>query len=702
MTDVHKTQTHCCFCAMQCAMELHRDGTVKPLPHPINGGKLCVLGLTSGGLLYHPERLTTPLVRKNGELVAVSWEEALGVAARGFADIAEKHGHNANAVYGGASLSNEKAYLLGKLARVALKTPHVDYNGRYCMSSAAAAQNLAFGLDRGMNRPLADLPQHDVIVLIGSNAAECLPMLMPHLQEAKKTGTQVVVIDPRQTVTANLANLHLALRPGTDLALANTLLHTVARTGKVASRLVEEKTTGIEPALIAVQQCTPQWAALVCGLETEPILQAANLLSAAKHALILTGRGADQNSRGVATTLAFINLALALGAEFGTLTGQANGQGGREMGQKADQLPGYRLIENPADREAVAKVWGIEADELPGKGYSAFEILQAIAGGEVRGMLVMGSNPIVSSPKSDWVRQALGQMEHLVVIDPFLSETARHAKVVLPGAIWSEEDGTTTNLEGRVVLRKALQAPPQGAKTDLEILCALAQGLEAKGFFYTDPRQVYDELRLATKSAKADYYGITWERLEAGEELFWPCPSVEHPSTPRPFEAGFAHPDGKARFVPTPYEGLAEETSLTYPYRLTTGRVLYHYLTGNFTRRLERLNKKSPAPFVEVHPDAALELGLSEGDTAQLPTRRTTARYTVKLNPKIRPDTLFVPFHWDGELAINRLMNPALDPISKMPEFKFAAASLAPVETLHVVSLQSDNQNAEPVVAVGD
>lgn len=678
---------------MQCAMQLHADGTVKPLPHPINKGRLCVLGLTSGELLGHTHRLRTPLVRKKGQLEPASWEEALEVAVEGFRRIAARHGNTANAVYGGGSLSNEKAYLLGKFARLVLKTPHVDYNGRYCMSAAAAAQNLAFGLDRGLNRPLADLSRYDLILLAGSNAAETLPMLMPYFHQAKEGGTRFIVVDPRHTITANLATLHLALRPGTDLAVANTLLHVLAKDHRLNYGFIAEHTRGLEKALAAVEGCTPVWAAEISGLTPYEIQQAAQLLASARKALILTGRGADQNARGVDTTLAYINLALALGADFGTLTGQANGQGAREMGLKADQLPGYRSLEDPSDRLAVARVWGIEPEQLPGKGYSAFEILQAIARGEIQGMLVMGANPIPSSPHSDWVRDALARMEHLVVIDPFLSETARHARVVLPGALWVEEDGTTTNLEGRVVLRRAVHRPPIGARGDLEILRDLAVGLGAGQYFrYTNPREVYDELRLATRGAKADYYGITWERLEAGEEVFWPCPSENRPGTPRPFAQGFPQADGRAHFIPTPFRPSAEEPDGRYPLYLTTGRVLYHYLTGNHTRRLKRLIKKYPEPLLEVHPETAQRLGLAEGGLAVVRSRRARACYRVRYNPKIRPDTLFVPFHWEGERAINRLINPALDPSCGMPEFKVAAVDLAPFTQPETVATAADQE----------
>ncbi|RDI94465.1 nitrite reductase [Meiothermus sp. QL-1] len=672
-----RTDTHCPFCAMQCRLQVVADGSVAPLVHPINGGRLCVLGLSSGALVQHPERLTTPLVRKDGVLTPCSWEEALEVAAEGFLRIARTHGPAANAVYGSGSLTNEKAYLLGKLARLALKTPHVDYNGRYCMSAAATAQNLAFGLDRGLNRPLADLAQHDLILLAGSNVAECLPMLMPHLMAAKRGGTRFIVVDPRQTLTAKLADLHLPLRPGTDLALANALFKVLPKN----QAFIEAHTQGFEEALKAVEGCTLAWAAEVCSLEVGALEQAVALLSQAQRPLILTGRGADQNARGVQTTLAYINLALCLGGEFGTLTGQANGQGGREMGQKSDQLPGYRSIENPADRAAVARVWGVSPEALPGKGKSAFEILEAIEQGEIRGLLVLGSNPAASSPQADRVRSALARMEHLVVIDPFLSETASLARVVLPGSLWFEESGTTTNLEGRVVLRQALQDPPKGVRRDWETLVDLAQRLGAGAYFrYQDTEEVFNELRQATRGAKADYFGITYERLKRGEALFWPCPHPHHPGTPRPLAQGFAHPEGKARFFPTPYTPPAEATDAQFPLALTTGRVLYHYLTGNLTRRIERLRKKSPEPYLEVHPETAKRLGLEEGRPCEVQSPRARARYTVRLNPKIRPDTVFVPFHWEGPLAVNRLTNPALDPLCGMPEFKFAAVSLAPTE----------------------
>lgn len=680
------TATHCPYCAMQCAMQLseNTEGVgVTGLEHPINKGKLCVLGQNSAKLFDHSARLTQPLVRKQGKLVAASWEEALERAVAGFKFLRFKYGNDANAVYSGASVSNEKAYLLGKFARVALKTRHVDYNGRYCMSSAAKAALMAFGLDRGLNMPLEDIPKHDVIMIVGSNPAETLPIIMTYLLAAKKAGTQFIVLDPRKTSTATMAALHLPVKLGGDLAVANALLKLIAEQNKGDHAFIASRTTGFEEIKAYLDTISLSELVDQSGLSEASILKATKLLTNANNALILTGRGNDQNSRGVESTLAFINLALSLGANYGTLTGQANGQGAREHGLKADQLPGYRLISNPKARAQIAKLWSIREAELPQEGYSAFEILKAIGQKEIRGMFVLGSNPIVSSPDKDKVETWLAHMDHLVVVDSFLSETASVADVVLPGSLWAEETGTSTNLEGRVLLRQALRRPPQNARTDLSIILELAHKLGAETSFNYDANNpseaIFNELRLATKGAPADYFGITYKRLNVGEELFWPCPSEQSIGVKRVFLEHFAHENGKAKFHLSKLEPLAETSSEAFPLQLTTGRYLVHYLTGNFTRRTPLLNNKRPEPLIELHPDTAETLGLSNGQAARLKTRRAEAIFKVKLSKKIRPDVVFIPIHYDGEQAANRLMNPTLDPYSKMPEFKAAAASLEAV-----------------------
>jgi assimilatory nitrate reductase catalytic subunit len=733
---IKSTKTHCCYCAMQCQMELSEkaDGSVevKPLEHPINKNKLCVLGQNSAKLFNHRERLTTPLVRRKGELVPSTWEEAMERAVAGFKFLKFKYGNDANAVYSGASISTEKAYLLGKFARVALKTPHIDYNGRYCMSAAAAGANKAFGVDRGLNMPLSDIPKHDVIMVFGANTAETLPIMVNYLLEAKNNGTKFIMVDPRQTSTTNLAALHLQINVGEDFALSTAMLKIILDNGWQSKKSIEERTSNFAETAEYVRSTNLDYLLNATGLHIEKVREAVELLRHAKRPLFLTGRGNDQNSRGVASTLAVINLSLALGANYGTLTGQANGQGGREHGMKADQLPGYRLITNKEAREHVAKVWGIEEKELPGPGHSAFELMQAIGRKEIRGLFVLGSNPVISSPDTDQVRKWLGTMDHLVVVDTFLSETSMLADVVLPGSLWAEETGSTTNLEGRVVLREALRRPPEGAKTDTEIVLEIAERLGAAKYFdYGRPpvlyshdtkntssvgayppqfggegssrdvvfshhtsstggqtpteyaanisEAIFNELRHASQGGPADYYGITYARLRNNEELFWPCPDTTHKGTPRMFTERYAHPDGRAKFYVVPYHHPDEVPDKDYPFQLTTGRYLVHYLTGNHTRRTDLLINKKPEPYVEVHPNTAAKLKLYQDEFARITTRRAEALYKVKITKKIKPDVLFIPVHWEGKQAANRLTNPVLDPICKMPEFKVCAARLEPV-----------------------
>lgn len=679
------TQTHCCYCAMQCAMQLSESTSgvlVEGLMHPINKGKLCVLGQNSAKLFDHGERLTKPLVRKKGKLVEASWDEAIERAVAGFKFLRFKYGQDANAVYSGASISNEKAYLLGKFARLALGTRHVDYNGRYCMSSAAKAALMAFGLDRGLNRPLNTIPEHDVIMIIGSNPAETLPIIMNYFLAAKKEGTKFIVLDPRKTITATFATLHLAVKLGGDLAVANALLKQLIENSKENSSFIASRTRGFKTVKSSLEAITLNELVDHSGISKELLSQTLECLINAKKPLILTGRGNDQNERGVESTLAFINLSLALGANYGTLTGQANGQGAREHGLKADQLAGYRSINDKAARQQIATLWKISESDLPQEGYSAFEILQATATKEIRGMFVLGSNPIVSSPDKDNVKAWLSAMDHLVVVDTFLSETASVADVVLPGSLWAEETGTTTNLEGRVLLRNALREPPKSARTDLSIILELANALSQNDFSYPKTqtaKAIFEELRLASKGAPADYYGITYERLEKGEELFWPCRTESDTGEEQVFKKQFAHEDGKAQFHPIPLRKLSAEPSEMYPLQLTTGRYLVHYLTGNFTRRTPLLQSKRPEPLVEIHPETAEMLGLKDGQDAKLSTKRATARYKVKVSKKIRPNVLFVPIHWEGQQAANRLTLPLLDPYSKMPAFKATAAKLEPV-----------------------
>ncbi|SCG55174.1 molybdopterin oxidoreductase family protein [Micromonospora coxensis] len=706
-----EAETHCPYCALQCGMVLRAEGDrveVLPRQFPTNRGGLCQKGWTAAELLDHPERLTTPLLRDaSGELRPATWDAALDRVAAGIRAVQSGHGRDAVAVFGGGGLTNEKAYALGKFARVALRTRHIDYNGRWCMSSAAAAGIRAFGVDRGLPFPLADLARADTLLLVGANPAETMPPLLRHLTDQRQRGGRLIVVDPRVTATARQADLHLQPLPGTDLAVANALLHIALTEGLVDKAYVDARTTGFEQVRRTV---AGYWPAEVERLSGVPVadLEATARALAGGSAIILTARGAEQHAKGVDTVSAFVNLALALGlpgrpgSGYGCLTGQGNGQGGREHGQKSDQLPGYRKIDDPAARAHVAGVWGVDPDDLPGPGVPAYRLLDSLGTpGGPRAMLVFGSNPVVSAPRAARVTERLRGLDLLVVADFLLSETAALADVVLPVAQWAEEEGTMTNLEGRVLRRQALRRPPPGVRTDLDILAGLAARLDdgepgtgpagtpttttgtgaaaaqpagrAARQFPTDPRVVFAELRRASAGGPADYAGITWERIERDEGVFWPCPDPDGPDAPRLFADRFPTPDGRARFHPVTHRPAAEEVCAEYPLHFTTGRVLAQYQSGTQTRRVAALRRAAPGGFVELHPDLADRLGVDEGDELVVTSRRGELRAPARLSPTIRPDTVFAPFHWGGAARANSVTNDATDPVSGMPEFKICA-----------------------------
>ncbi|QUH02776.1 molybdopterin oxidoreductase family protein [Saccharopolyspora erythraea] len=688
MPELRTVATHCPYCALQCGTRLSRERagvTVRPSDFPVNNGGLCQKGWTAPALLDTPDRLRNPMVRgTDGSLTAVDWDTALDVVAGGLRRIRDEHGPDAVGVFGGGGLTNEKAYLLGKFARLALRTSQIDYNGRFCMSSAAAAGTAAFGLDRGLPFPVTDLASADVVLLAGANPAETMPPLMQHLRQA-----ELVVIDPRTTATAEQAALHLQPAPGTDLALVLGLLHVAVVDGWIDTDYVRTRTTGFDAAWQRALAWWPERVERVTGVAVSAQRTAVRMLAEAGRAYVLTGRGAEQHSKGVDTVAGFVNLALALGlpgtegSGYGCLTGQGNGQGGREHGQKADQLPGYRMITDPAAREHVAGVWGVPPESLPGPGRSAYELLDALGtDGGPRALLVFGSNPAVSAPNAGHITERLSSLDLLVVADFVPSETARMADVVLPVTQWAEEDGTMTNLEGRVLRRRRLQVPPRHARSDLEVLHGLATRLGEPGHRYpTSPREVFDELRRASRGGRADYSGISYERLDNGEALHWPCPGPEHPGTPRLFLDGFAHPDGRARFGAVDHRDPAETPSEDYPLRATTGRVLAQYQSGAQTRRVPDLNAAAPESFVEIHPDTADRAGLSDGGLARVSSARGHTVARVRLVGTMRTDTVFLPFHFPDQARANLITGDALDPRSRMPEFKVSAVRIQPEVT---------------------
>lgn len=695
-------KTHCCFCGMQCGIKLLvKDEKVVGfdpwLEFPFNEGRLCPKGVQRYMQNNHPDRLLHPLQRIEGTgFSPVSWDEALDKTVAEIRRIQEKYGKDAFSVLSGVSLTNEKSYLMGKFARVALKTANLDYNGRLCMVSAGAGNKKAFGLDRSSNT-FQDLERAEVILVTGANISETFPTLTHWVWRARDYGAKLIVVDPRVIPLARTADLHLPIRPGTDSALYGAMLKYLADHDMLDHDFIDNHTTDFDKAIAEVNDYTLEWAESITGIEKEKIELAAQWWGKAKTSFLLHARGIEHHSKGVDNVLGCINLVLATGrigrpyCGYGTITGQGNGQGGREHGHKCDQLPGNRDITNPEHRKYIAGVWGIDEKDLPGKGYTAYELIEAIHRGEVKGLLSICFNPLVSLPNNNYVREALEKLEFYVCIDFFMNETSRHADIILAGSLHEEEEGTVTTAEGRVVrIRKAVN-PPGNARMDTSIILELARRLGAGDkFSYRTSEDIFNELRVASKGGTADYFGITYQKIEDNMGVFWPCPTLEHPGTPRLWEdRKFATPDGKAHFNAVAYRPPGEVTDDEYPVVLTTGRVVSQYLSGTQTRRIGKLVDLYPEPKLEIHPELALRYGIKQNEMVRVSTRRGTDEFPANIVETIRRDTVFLPYHWPGKKSANQFTPGTLDPISKIPEFKVCACKLEPLGIISGPSTES-------------
>ncbi|MCK6623576.1 MAG: nitrite reductase [Anaerolineae bacterium] len=698
-------QTHCCFCGQQCGIQLKvKDNQVigfEPwYDFPFNRGKLCPKGVKRYLQGAHPDRLLHAYKRDEsalGGFKPIAYEQAIVRVAAEIERIQTQYGPHAFALLSGASLTTEKTYLMGKFAHMCLKTSNIDYNGRLCMVSAAAGNKKAFGIDRAAN-PWSDILQAQVVWISGANVAECAPITTDYVWQARENGAKIIVVDPRITPIARTCDLFLPVKPGRDVALFNGILHLMIENDWLDHAFIEQHTVGFEAVAEHVKEWTPQRTADVTGIAEKAIRQAAEWWGTAQTSFLMHARGIEHHSHGVQNVLGAINIVLAsgrLGREncgYATITGQGNGQGGREHGQKCDQLPGGRDLANPEHRAYVAGVWGMPPEELPPPGVDAYELFRKIERNEIKGLLSICFNPVVSLPDNNFIRQMLEKLEFYVAIDFFLSETARYADLVLPGSLHEEDEGVVTTAEGRVIkINKAVDCPG-GARQDWRIIQDIAKALRReRGFTFNSPAEIFDELRQASKGGVADYAGITYEKLERQHGVFWPCPSDEHPGTPRLFEPGswnpiaqgkgpFYFPDGKARFNVAVYTPPAEEVDADYPIILTTGRVVSHFLSGAQTRRIGPLVDQYPEPLVEIHPLLAERLGLVDGDWVRVESRRGQATLRAQVVKTIRPDTVFIPYHWAGPRSANQLTIAAQDPISKIPEYKVCAVRVKKAE----------------------
>ena len=691
-------KTHCCFCGMQCGIQLKvKNNQVtgfEPWPEfPFNQGALCPKGVKRYLQGSHPDRLLSAYQRDpaaDGGFRPLAYNQAIARVATEIQRIQSQHGPDAFAVLSGASLTTEKAYLMGKFARMCLKTANIDYNGRLCMVSAAAANKKAFGIDRAAN-PWADILDAEVIWIAGSNIAECSPILTNYIWQAREQGARVIVVDPRITPIARTCDLFLPVKPGRDVALFNGILHLMIENNWLDHEFIRYHTVGFEQVAEHVWDWTPQKTAAVTGISERAIRKAAEMWGTARTSFLMHARGIEHHTHGVQNCLGAINLVLASGrigrpgCGYATITGQGNGQGGREHGQKCDQLPGARDIENPEHRAHVARVWGSSPDELPRAGVDAYEIFRKVERGEVKGLLTLCFNPMVSLPNNHFIEWMLERLDFYVAIDFFMNETARHADIVLPGSLHEEDEGTVTSAEGRVIrIHKAVECPGD-ARQDWRIIQDIAKQLgRERGFTFTSPREIFEELRCASKGGIADYSGITYEKIEENLGVFWPCRAEDDPGTPRLFEPGswnpiargkgaFYFPDGKARFNVAAYTPPAEDVDEEFPIILTTGRVVSQFLSGTQTRRIGPLVDQYPEPRIEMHPQLATRLGIKDGEWARVESRRGVCTLRAQVVTTIRPDTIFIPYHWAGKKSVNQVTIAAQDPISKIPEFKVCA-----------------------------
>ncbi|MCC6608034.1 MAG: molybdopterin oxidoreductase family protein [Anaerolineae bacterium] len=691
-------KTHCCFCGQQCGIQLKvKDNEVigfEPwYEFPFNRGKLCPKGVKRYLQGAHPDRLLHAYERDTaapGGFKAMDYAQAIRRVADEIERIQTAYGRDAFALLSGASLTTEKTYLMGKFAHMCLRTANIDYNGRLCMVSAAAGNKKSFGIDRAAN-PWNDILGAEMIWISGANVAECAPITTDYVWQAREHGAKIIVVDPRITPIARTCDLFLPIKPGRDIALFNGILHLMIKNDWLDHDFIENHTVGFDAVAEHVQQWTPQKTAEVTGIAEKGIRQAAEWWGTASTSFLMHARGIEHHSHGVQNVMGAINIVLASGrigrenCGYATITGQGNGQGGREHGQKCDQLPGARDLGNPEHRAYVAGVWCMDPDDLPQPGVDAYEIFRKIDQGEIKGLLSICFNPLVSLPDNNFVRAQLEKLEFYVAIDFFLNETARYADIVLPGSLHEEDEGTVTTAEGRVIkINKAVDCPGE-AREDWVIIQDIAQALgREKGLTFSSPAEMFAELGQASKGGIADYSGITYEKLEAQNGVFWPCPDAEHTGTPRLFEPGswnpvaqgkgpFYFPDGKARFNVAPYMPPTEDVDDEYPLILTTGRVVSQFLSGTQTRRIGPLVDNYPEPRIEMHPTLAEKLGIKDGDWVTAESRRGSTTLQALVVKTIRPDTIFIPYHWPGRKSVNQLTISAQDPISKIPEYKVCA-----------------------------
>jgi formate dehydrogenase alpha subunit len=678
--ELKRVATICPYCGCGCTIVLNIRGNriLQVTGRPglgVSDGMLCVKGRFGFDFVNHDERLTEPLVRRDGRLEPAGWDEALDLVARRLSQIKERSGPDAIGALASAKCTNEENYIMQKFARAVIGTNNVDHCARLCHASTVAGLARAFG-SGAMTNSIEDFDVADCIFVIGSNTTECHPIIGAAIKRAAvHRGVPLIVADPRSIELTEFATIHLRQRGGTDVALVNALMHVILAEGLHDERFIEERTEGFEELRAAVEPYTPELGEKITGVPAEDIVRAARIYAKAPAASIVYSMGITQHATGTDNVLSLANLAMLTGnvgkpgAGVNPLRGQNNVQGACDLAALPNVYPGYQKVDDPHVRAKFQDRWGVELSSRPG--LTVVEMINAAGEDQLAALYVMGENPMLSDPDVNHVEQALGELEFLVVQDIFLTETARLADVVLPAAAFAEKEGTFTNTERRVQrVRKGIE-PPGTARVDWRIVCDLARRM-GYAMAYDDASAIQDEIASLTPS----YAGITYDRLEKGP-LQWPCPDRGHPGTPYLHKGRFARGRGKFHAVEfMPPKELPDEE---YPFVLSTGRILQHFHTGTMSRRSDVLDKLVSVGAIEVHPEDAARLGIADAEMVRVRSRRGQIEIAARVTDRVARGTTFLAFHY-REAPANRLTIAALDPVAKIPELKVCAVRIEKIE----------------------
>lgn len=688
--------TTCGYCSTGCGIEVGvRDGRAVAVRgragHPVNDGKLCLKGIWEFEAIHAPDRARFPMLRDriDGPFRRASWDDALAACAREFTRIQQTHGRDALAVVSTGQIYTEEFYTLGKLVRGGLGTNNYDGNTTLCMASAVSGYKRSFGSD-GPPGCYDDFAHTDCLIAFGSNLVECHPVIYWRLKtELERRRFPVIVVDPRVTVFAQMADIHLPVHPGTDVVLLNALAHVILAEGLADRDYIAAHTNGFGDFEAAVAPWSPEAAAPVCGIDPERIRQVARIYGRAGAAMCIWTMGINQSTHGSDGVVGINNLSLItgnVGRPGGSplsITGQCNAMGTREF-SSCSGLPGYRQLENADHRREIADFWGVDEALLPtARGRAMTDIFPAIEAGEVKGLWLIATNPMTSMPDTERIARALKKLEFMVVQDVFHPlPSADFAHAFLPAAMWGEKEGCFTNSERRVNLVRKVVEPPGEARSDLDIFLGIADAMGLSHLSARTPAQVMEEIGRVSRGRLCDYSGISYEALEAAGGIQWPAPAsadgTPPAGAPRLYGDGrFSWPDGRARLIPLPFDDDNERPDATYPFWLNTGRVVEHWHTRTKTGRIGNLNKFSPIPYLEMNPEDAERLGVASEDFVRIVSRRGRLEVIVQVTGRVAPGSVFVPFHFAR--GANLLTLGLLDPHSRQPAFKQGTVRIEPI-----------------------